>query len=171
MFCAVEMMLSALRCSSVIRLSVEMSMPSGRSHPERRSTRAGALSTSCVKPVMIAGMINASSRRPTRNNRSMISPVARPRRHPRFTNHCTAGSSANDRNSAITIVVRKPDSSCASQRIARTVSAAATRTRNSRWPPCLRASGSQSGVVRGSLLDGASLTARGYPGVRGDSRT
>ena len=40
-------------------------------------------------------------------NRSKISPVARPRRHPRVTNQLTAGSSANDRNSAITIVVRK----------------------------------------------------------------
>src|SRR5262245_46248325 len=141
-----------------------------RSHPVNRSTSAGALSKSCRNPVTTAGMINASSRIPVTNTSASINPVATPRFHPLFTNHCTAGSRANDRNSAIKMIVRKLESSCASHRIAKTVSAAPTSTTNSRRPPSLRTSGSQGS--RGDSESGrASLTGGGYPASGGNTRT
>src|SRR6185436_13766345 len=169
--CAAEMTLSALFCSSWIRLSVDTFLiPMRWSQPTNRSTSCGALSKSCLKPVTTAGTISASKNTPARNTSPSISPVAAPRLHPLFTNHCTAGSSANDRNSAIKMMVRKLESSCANHRIASTASRAATSTANSRRPPSLRTSGSQ-GSRGDSESDPASLTGGGYPASRGNTRT
>src|SRR4051812_24359605 len=168
---AAETTLSAFAWSSEIRLSVDtFLMPIRCSHPTSRSTSWGALSISCLNPVTTAGTISASSSTPAKKTAASMAPVAAPRFQPLFTSHETAGSSANDRNAAQKMIVRKLESSWTSQRIASTASAAPTSTMNRRRPPSFRTSGSQGSWGR-SGFDGASLTRRGYPGSSGDTRT